>query len=104
MGKDKLIEQVELVNHWIEKAQTDEDWEFVKAMCNIVGGNMREHLDTLPADERDFLLMLLGTKEQWAAEVADGIEAAIAVGDLRAVRMGEEMLKEAFDQKTITRH
>ena len=73
-------------------------------MCNIVGKNMREHLDTLPPDERDFHLRLLGTKEQWAADVADGIEAAREAGDPRAVRMGEEMLQEAFDQKTITRH
>ena len=81
MDEDKLLEQVELVNHWIDKAQTDEVWEFVKAMCNIVGKNMREHLDTLPPDERDFHLRLLGTKEQWAADVADGIEAAREAGD-----------------------
>ena len=104
MDEDKLLEQVELVNHWINKAQTDGDWEFVKAMCNIVGRNMREHLDTLPPDERDLCLRLLGTKEQWAADVADGSEAAREAGDLRAVRMGEELLQEAFDQNTITRH
>ena len=104
MDKDELLKQVELVNTWTDKARTDEDWEFVKAMSNIVGGNMREHLNTLPPDERDFLLRLLGTEEQWAASVADNIEAAREAGDLRAVRMGEEMLQEAFDQKTITRH
>ena len=104
MDKDKLLEQIELVKHWTDKAQTDEDWEFVKAMCNVVGRNMREHLETLPPDERDYCLRLLGTKEQWAAGVADNIEAARDAGDLRAVRMGEEMLQEAFDQNTITRH
>ena len=88
MDEDELLEQVELVKHGTDKAQTDEDWEFVKAMSNIVGGNMREHLNTLPPDERDFLLMLLGTKEQWAASVADNIERASAAGDLMAVRMG----------------
>ena len=104
MDEDELLEQVELVKHWTDKAQTDEDWEFVKAMSNIVGRNMREHLDSLPHDERDLLLRLLGTKEQWAANVADNIEAAGKAGDLRAVRMSVEMLQEAFDQKTITRH
>ena len=104
MDEDKLLEQVELAKHWIDKAQTDEDWEFVKAMCNIVGRNMREHLDTLPLDERDLCLRLLGTKEQWAADVADNIEIAGHADDLRAVRMGEELLQEAFALNTITRH
>ena len=104
MDEDLLLKQVELVKHWTDKAQTDEDWEFVKALSNIVGRNMREHLDTLPPDERDFCLRLLGTKEQWAAGVADGIETAREAGDLRAVRMGEELLQEAFALNTITRH
>ena len=104
MDQDKLLEQVELAKHWIDKAQTDEDWEFVKVLSNIVGRNMREHLTTLPPDERDFHLGLLGTKEQWAADVADNIEAAREADDLRAVRMGEEMLQEAFALNTITRH
>ena len=104
MDEDELLEQVELVNAWTDKAQTDEDWKFVKALSNIVGRNMREHLETMPSDEGDYCLRLLCTKEQWAADVADGIEAARDAGDPRAVRMGEELLQEAFDQNTITRH
>ena len=84
-------------------AKTDEEFEYCEQLSDALGRKLWESIESLPPDEQDEVRKIL-PKEKWAADLADDIEMARAAGDLRVVRMGEELLQEAFDQNTITRH
>ncbi len=84
-------------------AKTDEEFEYCEQLSDALGRKLCESIDSLPPDEQDEVRRIL-PKEKWAASLADDIEMARKAGDLRAVRMSEEMLQEAFALNTITRH
>ena len=84
-------------------AKTDEEFEYCEQLSDALGRKLTESIDSLPPDEQDEVRRIL-PKEKWAAGLADDIKKAKDAGEWRAAKLLEEMLQEAFDQKTITRH
>ena len=84
-------------------AKTDEEFEYCEQLADALGRKLTESIDSLPPDEQDEVRRIL-PKEKWAAGLADDIKKAKDAGEWRAAKLLEEMLQEAFDQKTITRH
>ena len=103
MNESSLKQLYDAVSHCIKNAKTDEEQEFCARLCDAFGRKVREAIESLPPDERDEACSVL-TKEQWASTVADDIKGARDAGNFKAAQMMEEMLGEAFEQKTITRH
>ena len=84
-------------------ANTDEEFEDFEQLSDAMVKKLCEAIDSLPPNEQDKVRKIF-PDEKWAFDVADGIETARTAGDLREVRMGEEILKEAFALTVITRH
>lgn len=84
--------------------KTDDEWDECVKLSDALGSKLRESIESAPQDERDELLSIVPTVEEWAAGIADTIEKAREAGQWRAAQLGERTLQEAFDQKVITKN
>ena len=84
--------------------KTDEEWEYCVELSDTLGRKIRESIESAPEDERDELLRMLPSVEEWAAGIADDINKAWEAGEWRAAQLGERTLRQAFDENTIRKH